>query len=828
MNTICKILSVFLAASLALGACQRLDREMSEEALSSQKRQLVFHAVWNEEQPTKTVVSGTDVLWTPAEQINIFSGAAYSGLFTSVNTEPAAVTDFIGELSPVEGATPQETDVYWAVYPYDGANTCDGQSVSLSIPQYQTGVAGSFADNLFPAVAQSANTELVFYNVCGGASFTVTRSDIRSVTFRGRGGENLAGRATVIMDASGLPAITGISGIQEVSVLAPDGGTFIPGQRYFAVMVPQTLSQGLEVTYRTATQMATYKKEQSVTIARSRFGMLDGKDEGLTFQDAPIDRLAFADMAFADYVFTNFDTDGDGELSQAEREAVSTISVSAESVVSLEGIAYFPNLSELYCYGRRVRDASTGEYVITGRLTSLDVSHNPALTVLEISCNQLTALDVTENPNLSNLSCSYNALTALDVSQNTDLSSLYCYGNQLSSLNVRQNVDLKYFYCHTNQIGTLDVTQNTALTELNCGNNQLTALDVSQNTLLQRLYCYANRITNLNVLQNTQLQVLSCYSNRITTMDVSNCPALIEIDIQNNQLVGLDVSRNSELKYLYMWNNPDVGVLDVSHNAKLERLDCEATGLQTLDLSYNPLLNYLYCSGNELTELDVSNNLLLTYLYCMDNDALAYLYMQEGQTISQLYKPDATEIVYVKNYGPDAFPDDGFWAYIAATLDLNGNGSISEAERLAVTTINVCTDNVVSVEGIQYFPNLATLKCNGSAAGSGKLASIDISQNQALTHLEVENNVLSSLSLGENPNLATLYCRNNALTELDLTGNLLLKQLLCDGNAQLSVVKVAKGHTFTQIDRPDLVQQQSSGNGGGAEGYGQGDNGYWD
>jgi len=132
------------------------------------------------------------------------------------------------------------------------------------------------------------------------------------------------------------------------------------------------------------------------------------------------------------------------------------------------------------------------------------------------------------------------------------------------------------------------------------------------------------------------------------------------------------------------------------------------------------------------------------------------------------------------------------------------------------------------VEGIQYFPNLSTLKCNGTAAGSGRLASIDISRNQALTHLEVENNVLSSLSLGENPNLATLYCRNNALTELDLTGNLLLKQLLCDGNAQLSVVKVAKGHTFTQMDRPDLVQQQSSGNGGGAEGYGQGDNGYWD
>jgi len=51
------------------------------------------------------------------------------------------------------------------------------------------------------------------------------------------------------------------------------------------------------------------------------------------------------------------------------------------------------------------------------------------LEYLTCDTNQLTTLDVTHNPALEWLSCSYNQLTMLDVSQNTVLKYLGVHNN---------------------------------------------------------------------------------------------------------------------------------------------------------------------------------------------------------------------------------------------------------------------------------------------------------------------------------------------------------------------------------------------------------------
>ncbi len=67
-------------------------------------------------------------------------------------------------------------------------------------------------------------------------------------------------------------------------------------------------------------------------------------------------------------------------------------------------------------------------------LTSLDLSGNTALILVDCSYNGITALDVSENPGLDTLNCCNNKLTTLDVSENTLLGALDCGYNMLTSL----------------------------------------------------------------------------------------------------------------------------------------------------------------------------------------------------------------------------------------------------------------------------------------------------------------------------------------------------------------------------------------------------------
>ncbi|MBQ2521652.1 MAG: hypothetical protein II537_03000, partial [Bacteroidales bacterium] len=175
-------------------------REVEMTDVVSNGEQLQFHAAWAETD-SRTVLAnnGTDIFWTPNEEINVFYGSRYGGKFTSSNTEPQAYTTFSGTLTMVTGSVEQgnESSRYYAVYPYDEDSACDGQSVTLALSDKQPGKAGSFADKFFPAVAVSATPDLAFYNVCGGARFSVTQEGIVKAVFRSNDGSPMAGKVKV-------------------------------------------------------------------------------------------------------------------------------------------------------------------------------------------------------------------------------------------------------------------------------------------------------------------------------------------------------------------------------------------------------------------------------------------------------------------------------------------------------------------------------------------------------------------------------------------------------------------------------------------------------
>ena len=214
------------AAVVLLLSCSR----EADHNLIQPGETITFTAAWAGSEDTRTILQadGTSVWWEPEAQINVFFSDKASGKFTSTNSQAQSIVVFQGSIPIVVGSVETENPphAYWAVYPYDAANTCDGESVTLTVPSTQTAVEGTFANKMFPSIATSANFYLAFYNICGGVRFSVANEGIASVTFKANNGESLAGKVKVGFD--GVPIVKSVvEGTSEVVVNAPEGG-FVP------------------------------------------------------------------------------------------------------------------------------------------------------------------------------------------------------------------------------------------------------------------------------------------------------------------------------------------------------------------------------------------------------------------------------------------------------------------------------------------------------------------------------------------------------------------------------------------------------------------------
>ena len=162
--------------------------------------------------------------------------------------------------------------------------------------------------------------------------------------------------------------------------------------------------------------------------------------------------------------------------------------------------------------------------------------------------------------------------------------------------------------------------------------------------------------------------------------------------------------------------------------------------------------------------------------------------------------PDAGlewEMLYVP------IPDENFSAYMIQNFDTNGNGVLDFDEAEVVTNIDVNTDNIASLSGVEYCPNLRFLSCFGSWISAentyvGSLADLDLSRNTALMALYCSYNQLTSLDVSANTALRSLYCSNNHLTSLDVSANTALTKLYCGSN-QLTKLDVSNNPSLNDL-----------------------------
>ena len=600
------LLGAFLA--LVAASCT-MEENLQDNQLKEQE--LTIEARCADDDQTRTYRDDADgsVWWTPGDAISLFYGSGTNGgsKFTSNATENTLVTNFTGTITAITGGgeISVEDTYFWGLYPYSEDASCDGTSVTMSLPKDQTAVPGSFATNTFPSLGRSQGLIMGFYNICGGMKISVTKEGIKKITLKSANGELITGKAKVSFE-KGIPVAEIIDGSDEVVLEAPAGEYFEVGQFYYIVIFPTTFSNGFSLKFETFTEEASVEISGEMTAKRSVFGKLARIDGGATYSQKT-GNIPVEDANFKAYLVNNFDVNDDGEISYEEAEEITQIDASNVGIESLQGIEYMTRLTELRC--------------VNNKLGSIDVSNNTLLTGLD---------------------CRTSQLTNLDVSKNTALTWLYCVGNQLTSLDVSNNTALKTLWCGINQLTSIDVSNNTLMTYLDCSSNQLTNLDVSNNIALELLECSYNPFSSIDVSNNTALRELGCSGNQFSSLDVSNNTALTQLTCRDNQLTSLDVSKNTALTWLR----------------------CDKNQLTSLDVSKNAVLTVLMCQYNQLTSLDLSNNTGLTDLYCSPmndsdgNNILATLYLSQGQEIpyvtvdrSEDYIPAETSIVIKPDNG---------------------------------------------------------------------------------------------------------------------------------------------------------------------------------
>lgn len=229
---------------------------------------------------------------------------------------------------------------------------------------------------------------------------------------------------------------------------------------------------------------------------------------------------------FLQFCIREFDTDGDGEVSQYEADQVRTIDCSGMEIVKLTGIGKFSNLETLDCSNNR--------------LTTLDLSQNRHLASLICTRNALRKVTVAGCKELRTLDCAYNSLSSLDLSSVSALQRVDCSNNSLSTLNVGGCSSLRTLDCSYNSLAALDLSKTAGIVTVTCKRNALASLLLTDCAELVSLDCSYNSLTKLDVKDCRKLSSLNCTDN----------PYLTELWLWGDQTISdLNKDYHTEIKY---------------------------------------------------------------------------------------------------------------------------------------------------------------------------------------------------------------------------------------------------------------------------------------
>lgn len=594
------LLLASVAATIFLVGCSKVsvvDEEDSSsiatvnDTESSEGQQITFTAWFNSDKDNKTKTIREDdgkVFWCPGDKISIFKGSGSKtggDIFTSSPNQEGS-TDAKGNFSMADFkgtiTSSASEGKYFGLYPYDATATCDGSTITTTLPSEQVAAEGTFANNLFISIGMSNSTEMAFHNLCGGIKFNLSQSGITEISIKGNDGEMLAGTVKIGFDEDNCPKVQSIvKGEKEIILKTSDGSAFKTGVDYYFICFPSAIAKGFNVTFRKNNTRAVfnYSNQDKHSIRRSVFGRLQNIDKNLSWESA----IQFYDKNFKQVllVATKVDTDKNGEISISEAAALEAMDLS-----QLSGVPPFYDCREMTYF--------------TG-VKSISIQDECMSTVDFSKCKELSNLTI---GNCSNYS-------GLKLSSNTKLTSLKLKGYK-HDFDFTTVPTLKNLYCENCKFTTMD------LRNCDCANGSV--LHLADNTITSLYLCHTwfsiegNTIDSIELSTNDSVYHASIVKTTVKKIKISgdplfeiiikDCPSLSSISLTPLYSMflalnsGLTITGNKSLKTLSLpAANTYYGRIDVSNNA-----------LTSLTFSDN--VNYLHdclidCSKNQLSSLSI-------------------------------------------------------------------------------------------------------------------------------------------------------------------------------------------------------------------------------
>ncbi len=390
-------------AALSLGACSTDDTCTGPE---NGGYKISFTVA--EDSETRTTLDAGDFLrWAPNDKVGIYTSG------NNVNSNTLTVADV--NKSPVEfvGTLEQPVssgDMFYAYYPYDAAQSTNPTAVKLSIPAEQKQTkAGVYNGESHPLVAlpmefsqewgNAGRISSVRFRQLGAivelqlcSSDEALRSEtIRSVAFVSDTPQagDFSFDLTAVTDKgeltiSGYESKEVTTSLEEPAAIPAAGGeaariylTIAPGQYTGQIVVKTDVAQ---YTFRMAGAMTFERaviKGLPADLAKAEREIIP--DVIIHFEDPEVKRICVE----------NWDTNGDGELSDKEAAAVTWIEdqlFQSSSIRSFNELQYFTGL----------RSIGMGAFYKCSSLTNI---HLPdGLTAIEDSafqlCNSLTSITI--------------------------------------------------------------------------------------------------------------------------------------------------------------------------------------------------------------------------------------------------------------------------------------------------------------------------------------------------------------------------------------------------------------------------------------------------
>tara|TARA_R110002111_G_scaffold50_2_gene432 strand:+ start:963 stop:1871 length:909 start_codon:yes stop_codon:yes gene_type:complete len=249
--------------------------------------------------------------------------------------------------------------------------------------------------------------------------------------------------------------------------------------------------------------------------------------------------------------------DSDGTLNQrmlrkdALEVSVLDLNFSSETVISdLTGIEGFVGLKKLSAMQQEI--------------TEIDLRHNTFLDTLVLAGNYISSIDISNNPNLVLLDAQSNQLSAINgLSKAVHLKELNLSFNELEEFSI-ENETLEILKISNNLLHSFDVKGSINLKNILLTTNELTSVDFSKNILLETLLISDNNIQNIDLEHNTSLTHLYISSNSLTDLDVGN----------NQELIDLKVDRNPNLSCIKIQGAQNIPNVSISEYQELNT-SCE-------------------------------------------------------------------------------------------------------------------------------------------------------------------------------------------------------------------------------------------------------------